>query len=117
MVRNLNKNKPTPQKINKANMIAVLNDEILLSSRNYNDYKSLAEKVFNGAMTKDAGDWELVESLDPATDASNRNRNVLVVSKHVSCLIVGYIYICMYIYTDIHMTGRWGISYRWVRRP
>jgi hypothetical protein len=117
----LNTNKTTTHKINKANMIAVVNDEILLSSRNFNDYKLLAEKVFNDAMhnngAKDGGVWELVESLDPVTDSLIRNRNVLVVSKHVSCLIVGYIYICMYIYTDIHMTGRWGISYRWVWRP
>jgi hypothetical protein len=102
MVENMNKNKPTPQKIGKAHMIAVLGDEILLSSRSFNEYKSLAEKVFNDAMAFNDGNdgvWELVESLDPVTDdTSNRNRNVLVVSEHVSCLIVGYIYICMYIY-------------------
>jgi type IV secretory pathway VirB6-like protein len=88
MVKNLNKNKPNPQKIKKANMIVVANDEILLSSRMYNEYKSLAEKVFNDAMASNSGDvWELVESLDPDT-VSNRNRNVLVLSEHVSCLIV-----------------------------
>jgi hypothetical protein len=104
MVENINKNKPTQQKIGKATMISVLGDDILLSSRSFNAYKSLAEKVFNDAMKFSnvrEGVWELVESLDPVTDdtsESNRNRNVLVVSEHVSCLIVGYIYICMYIY-------------------
>ena len=120
MVEKLIQNTTAPQEIKKAKMIAMINDDILLSKRSFKAYNRLAEKVFNHAMRKvnnDDGVWQLVQSLDPDTDSVNRNRNVLVVSKHVSCLIIGYIYICMYIYTDIHMTGQWGLPYRWVRRP